>query len=180
PLTATALTIRSADAGNPLVLVALDLGWWKSPGDERLVRGAVIDALRIEPERVMINCSHTHSGPAVSREDQDLPGGALIAPYLDRLRDGVVRAVRRAIDTEAPGTLTWTTGRCGLAVNRDLPDPSKDRWVTGFNPSAAADDAVLVGRVSDATGRTRAVVVNYACHPTTLAWENRLISPDYP
>ena len=25
-----------------------------------------------------------------------------------------------------------------------------------------------------------AVVVNYACHPTTLAWQNTLISPDYP
>jgi hypothetical protein len=23
-------------------------------------------------------------------------------------------------------------------------------------------------------------LINYACHPTTLAWENRLISPDYP
>src|SRR5439155_14442721 len=25
-----------------------------------------------------------------------------------------------------------------------------------------------------------ASVVNYACHPTTLAWENTLISPDFP
>jgi hypothetical protein len=25
-----------------------------------------------------------------------------------------------------------------------------------------------------------ATLVNYACHPTTLAWENRLISPDFP
>jgi hypothetical protein len=24
------------------------------------------------------------------------------------------------------------------------------------------------------------VAVNYACHPTTLAWENTLVSPDYP
>ena len=23
-------------------------------------------------------------------------------------------------------------------------------------------------------------MVNYACHPTTLAWENTLISPDFP
>src|SRR6185369_13887791 len=25
-----------------------------------------------------------------------------------------------------------------------------------------------------------ATIVNYACHPTTLAWENALISPDFP
>src|SRR5690606_7871979 len=24
-----------------------------------------------------------------------------------------------------------------------------------------------------------ATIINYACHPTTLAWDNRLISPDY-
>ena len=28
-------------------------------------------------------------------------------------------------------------------------------------------------------GETLGTVVNYACHPTTLAWENTLISPDY-
>ena len=27
--------------------------------------------------------------------------------------------------------------------------------------------------------RTLATLFNYACHPTTLAWENRLLSPDY-
>jgi hypothetical protein len=28
-------------------------------------------------------------------------------------------------------------------------------------------------------GKMLASIVNYACHPTTLAWENTLISPDY-
>ena len=180
PLTATALTMKEAGGGPPLVLVALDLGWWKSGADERHVRTILIESLKLDPARVMVNCSHTHAGPATSREDHDKPGGELIAPYLDKVREAVLRAVRRAVETEAPGTLTWATGRCDLAGNRDLPDPSRERWVTGLNPSSAADDAVLVGRVADAAGRTRAVLVNYACHPTTLAWENKLISPDYP
>lgn len=180
PLTATALSMQAAEGGSPLVLVALDLGWWRSSDDERHVREAVLQALSLDPARLMINMSHTHAGPATSREDRDKPGGALIAPYLDKVRDAVVRAVRRAVETATPGTLTWTAGRCDLAVNRDLPDPSGDRWVTGFNPSAAADDTVLVGRVADASGKVRGVLVNYACHPTTLAWENRRISPDYP
>jgi hypothetical protein len=180
PLTATALTIQAAEGGAPLVLVAVDLGWWKAGDDERHVRGAVLEALKLDPARVMINVSHTHAGPATSREDRDKPGGELIAPYMDKVRDAVVRAVRRALETSAPGTLTWASGRCDLAVNRDLPDPSRDRWVTGFNPAAAADDTVLVGRVADASGKVLAVMVNYACHPTTLAWENKLISPDYP
>src|SRR5687767_2277489 len=67
PLTATVLTMQ-AD-GAPLVLVALDLGWWKAVEDERHVRHAVLEALRLDPARVMINMSHTHAGPATSRED---------------------------------------------------------------------------------------------------------------
>jgi hypothetical protein len=42
------------------------------------------------------------------------------------------------------------------------------------------DDAVLVARVTDDAGNLLATIVNYGCHPTTLAWENTLISPDYP
>src|SRR3954467_9495155 len=54
------------------------------------------------------------------------------------------------------------------------------RIVCGLNQVAPADDTVVVGRVSSAgDGRVLATIVNYACHPTTLAWENTLISPDY-
>jgi hypothetical protein len=178
PLTATALALASD--GPPLVLIALDLGWWKSPDDERHVREAVLRALGLDAARLMINMSHTHAGPALCREDLDKPGGELIAPYLDRVRDAAVRAAMKAVETAVPGTLTWATGRCDLAVERDLEDPARERKITGYNPFATADDAVLVGRVCDASGKIRAVLVNYACHPTTLAWENRKISPDYP
>ncbi len=180
PLTATVLTLQEREGAPPLVLAALDLGWWKTLEDENHVRHALLESLRIEPERVMVNLSHTHSGPAICREDSAQPGGQMIAPYLDKVRDAVVRAARRALETAFPGTLTWKTGRCDLAHNRDLKDPARDRYACGFNPLGAADDAVLVGRAADAEGRTRAVIVNYACHPTVLAWENRLLSPDYP
>jgi hypothetical protein len=51
--------------------------------------------------------------------------------------------------------------------------------VVGYDPDTPADDTVLVGRVTDGSGRVRATIVNYACHPTTLGGQNRLISPDY-
>src|SRR5439155_7400089 len=35
-------------------------------------------------------------------------------------------------------------------------------------------------RIDSAEGRPIAILVNFAAHPTILAWENRLISPDYP
>ena len=89
---------------------------------------SIVEALQLDPARVMVNCSHTHSGPVTSGEDRDKPGGEMIPPYIDKIREGVLRAVRRALETEAPGTLTWATGRCDLAGNRDLHDPSRERW----------------------------------------------------
>jgi hypothetical protein len=37
----------------------------------------------------------------------------------------------------------------------------------------------LLGRITDRQGKQRGTLVNYACHPTTLAAENKAISPDY-
>ena len=49
----------------------------------------------------------------------------------------------------------------------------------GFNRAGKSDDTLLVGRVTSDYGTLVATIVNYACHPTTLAWENSLLSPDY-
>src|SRR5205085_6602500 len=44
----------------------------------------------------------------------------------------------------------------------------------------AADDTLLVARiVQERTHQTIGTIVNYACHPTTLGWDNKQISPDY-
>ena len=68
---------------------------------------------------------------------------------------------------------------CALATNRDLWDAEADRFACGYNPGKPADDTLLVARATDDAGEVRATIFNYACHPTTLAWENRLLSPDY-
>ena len=179
PLTVTMLALQRTGATEPVFLGALDLGWWKSAEDERFIREPLLRAFAIDGSRVVLNLSHTHAGPAVSREDEAMPGGSLIAPYLEKVRDAVTKAARRAIESSVEGVLTWNTGRCALAVNRDLKDPARDRMVTGFNPGSPADDTVLVGRVTDRKGKVPAVLVNYACHGTTLAWENELLSPDF-
>jgi hypothetical protein len=38
---------------------------------------------------------------------------------------------------------------------------------------------VLVGRITDMSGKIMATMVNYACHPVSLGGGNKLISPDY-
>lgn len=185
PLTATAITFAAekpaSDLQSPtLVLVAVDAGWWQLNEDEWFVRSALLERFKLAPAQVMIAFSHTHAGPSICRGDADKPGGAMIADYLAKFRDAIVDAVDEALGTARPATLTWAYGKCDLAANRDLPEPERNRHVCGFNPQTAADDTLLVGRITDdATGRVMGTIVNYACHATTLAWENKLISPDF-
>jgi hypothetical protein len=178
PLTLTALALRADGDPDPFVLVAVDLGWWQDAADEWHVRGAVVERLGLDPARVLLHLSHTHAGPCTYRAESEQPGGHLIAPYLDAVRDAAVEAAAEAVASSVPATLTWATGRSNVAGNRDLPEDG--RYVVGYNPAAPADDTVLVGRVADAGGTTLATLVNYACHPTTLAWQNTLVSPDFP
>ena len=178
-LTLTCITFRKDANEPPLVLVAADLGWWRSREDEWSVRGPLLDALSLDESRLMFCLSHTHAGPSLQQENADRPGGDLIEPYRARVRDAAIRAAVQALERSRPAALTWHYGACDLAANRDLPEPGGTRVLCGFNAAARPDDTLLVGRATDESGRTLATVVNYACHPTTLAWENRLLSPDY-
>jgi hypothetical protein len=172
PMTLTAAAFAGAD-GKPFVLLAADLGWFKNPEDEARVRGGALEAVGGDESRVLVNLSHTHSGPSGSLVDGSEPE----TEYLNAVGAAAAAAAREAIEAMVPATLSCTIGRCRLAANRDL--PQGDRYVVGFNPATDADDTVVVGRIADLGGRPLGVLVNYACHPTTLAWQNRLVSPDF-
>jgi hypothetical protein len=180
PLTATALALSSGNS-LPLILITADLGWWKNSEDEWFVRSAVLDALGFTAAQLVMALTHTHAGPGLTRDDADKPGGHLIGPYLETLRACFISVARQALAARRPARMSWRYGRCDLACNRDVPADDGHRFLVGFNPDIPGDDTVLVGRVEEIQGgATLAVLVNYACHPTTLAWNNKLLSPDFP
>ena len=112
-------------------------------------------------------------------ERASLPGGDLIPGYLRSVAGRAAELVKECFGRLAPAGIVYGQGRCSLAAHRDFFDEEQKQFVCGFNPGAPADDTVLVARVTDESGKVLATVVNYACHPTTLAWDNTLISPDY-
>jgi hypothetical protein len=179
PLTLTCITFQSSEKDQPLVLISADLMSWRSRPDEWAVRGAILEALQLDEPHLMFCLAHTHAAPSLRREESSRPGGHLIEPYQATLREATIRAARRALQNRKPAVLSWRYGKCDLATNRDFADPTSTRIVCGVAPDAAADDTLLVGRATDESGSLLATIVNYACHPTTLAWENTLLSPDW-
>lgn len=176
PLLATALAL-GGDSGGPLLLLSVDLGWWRTEEDERRMRQALLERSGLDESRLLVALSHTHAGPSICREDLGQPGGELIEPYLEFLERELQDLCAEALAGLRPAVATWGVGSCPLARDRDL--SYGGRHLCGFNPEAPADDALVVGRVATPGGAVLATVVNYACHPTTLALDNRLVSPDY-
>jgi hypothetical protein len=183
PLAATVLVIQPADgptADGPVLLAVLD-HCIVSDADLAAIRQRVSSATSIAAARVHIALSHTHGAGLLMRDRAGEPGGDLLIEYLDGLARRIAELARKAADNLRGATVTYVTGRCDLAAERDFYDEDAGRYVCGFNPAAApADDTLLVARLvgRDDAGAI-ATVVNYACHPTTLAWQNTLISPDF-
>ena len=141
---------------------------------------AVSAGADIPREDLIVIFSHTHAAGLMGLERSDFPGGNLIAPYLEQLGQTVARLAIEACDQMQSATIIYGTGRCSMAAQRDFWDPEHEAWICGYHPETPADDTVLVARVCSEEGTLLATLVNYACHPTTLAWENTLISSDYP
>ena len=183
PLTTTILFMQPDDsqaATAPVVFVAVDhCLLWNREMNELLDR--VSESSGIKRSQIIVFFSHTHAAGLMGHERVDLPGGELIPQYLADVADAISDGIREASDKVQPSVLTYGTGRCSLATNRDFKDETLGKYVCGFNSDGQADDAVGVVRIAKAADHsTLATVVNYACHPTTLAWDNTLISPDYP
>ena len=147
--------------------------------DIALIQGSVAGALDLAKEQVIVCLSHTHAAGLMSRTRSQLPGGEMIGPYLDRLARELGNLARSLRERLVKATIVYGCGRCDLAAERDYWDANQTRYVCGFNPGGLADDQLLVGKVVADSGTCLATIVNYACHPTTLAWDNQAISPDY-
>ena len=179
PVRATVMLLAAMQGDERQFVIALDHCVLGRQEMDNLLQAVSLGA-EINREDCIVVFSHTHAAGLMGLERVDLPGGDLIPPYLEDLNGCVVELVKEAKSKLCPATIVHGKGRCNLAANRDYRDEENQVWACGYNPDKDADDTVLVSRVDSEDGNTLATIVNYACHPTTLAWDNTLISPDYP
>jgi len=177
-LKASALAIGADDGDGPAVLLTVDNGAVPTSLRDEVLR-RVRAKIALKPERFMLCNAHIHSGPdlhgmhALSGEEHER-----LARYAAQLADRLEQVVLDALKSRRMARLAWTTGTVGFAANRRV---LKDgRW-TGFGavPDAPVDHGLRLLRATDAEGRLLAVVVNYACHNTTLRGDFRQIHADW-
>jgi hypothetical protein len=179
PLMADVLVLEAVDDPDTrIVRVQLDLVLLTDAQADAVVAG--IPAIAgVTRTRISITHSHSHAAGFFLPDRIPLPGGDLIEPYLAALKADLDKLAGQAMGNLDAAVISYAQGRCNMAASRDYFDAERGIFTTGYNPDAPAEDLVLAARVTGADGSPRMHMVHYACHPTTLAWENTLLSPDF-
>src|SRR4029453_7267575 len=147
------------------------------------IRQRIGEKTGVPASSVIINSSHTHTGPTLSldptpREGRAAADAERTAAYTRDLSDKLVQIAAEANARLQPAKLSWGTGVVHFVMNRR--EFTTDRGVIlGVNPIGLADRGVPVLRIDDPSGNLLAVVCGVACHNTTLGAQDYEISGDY-
>ena len=172
------------DAEEPVILIVAEV----LAVPERLTE-AVVAGIRarhpIPRERIAVAVTHQHTGPAIAGTapfmfSRDLPAEevARIDRYAVTLERNLVEVALAALARRRPAELAWARGRAEFAVNRRRIVDGKAVGYTD-QPGGPVDHALPVLRAAGADGSVRAVLLNYACHCTTLKGGDNFVHPDW-
>ena len=183
PLYCNVLYIESESSGNKVIILDLDLCIIDDEIDQ-MIREAVLSVINIPSENIRISVSHTHAGPPYGRSDSTgggwlTEGVDLIVPYFESFPEKISDAIKKATGSLKRCNISYGIGKSDININR-RPADEKGNLFTGRNWEGIVDHSVDVIGFDDENGNIIATIVGYACHPTILGPDNRLISPDYP
>ena len=178
-LWAKALVLEDAN-GEQAVLVTMDLlGLPKKMSDN--IRHQLKEKFELSKSQIVLNSSHTHSGPVLQDALFDIyPLDSIqlekIRHYSDWLEVQIVDLVGVAFHSMTPAQLYTNNGVTRFQVNRR--NNNESTLIQQIELKGPNDYAVPVIKVANDQGDLIAVTFGYACHATVLninQW-----SGDYP
>ena len=182
-LYADAVVLQTGD-NKPAIVVTLDLCVLRKPLAEALI-SRIEQATGIERERIIVNVSHTHSGPALDQEDlagrmpMNEAERAVVTEYTHWMQAQVAAVAAAAFADLKPSVLRYGFGKTDIMKNRRNLDDTGQWQKMRANPEGPVDPRVPVLRIDDTNDRPRVVLFGCACHNVTLDQNNLLISADY-
>ncbi len=177
-LFAKAIVLEDATGTKSAIITTDLIGMTKAISDA--TAKIVNEKFGIPRERLMVTASHTHCGPALAGNlevmfDLDAEHSARVSAYTGALPGKMATAVEKAIAELAPVSLEWAQTEAGFAVNRR--QYTLKGVSLGVNPIGPVDRSVPMIVARSAGGTVKAVLFGYACHNTTLDFQQ--LSGDY-
>jgi len=180
PLFAQVLCLRDGK-GERFVLVSLDLIGLTHDLSDR-IRTRLVQELGVEWDLVVLNTSHTHSGPYMLRS---LIAGIGPAPqvevdYFKALEEKLIATARAAGRAMQPVRAEVFQGSTEIGINRRGTNQQGQRAMVP-NASAPSDNKVWVMRLTPTSVGPPAVVFSCACHPVIVyGYAYTAFSADFP
>jgi len=178
-MVATALVL--SDGGHKFAMVDIDRLFVAGLED---AIGRASEQTGIPKAHIRLAATHTHAGAMVSAT-KGPPGVDLTAhrDMVERYRlqivDKVVGAIVEANANLRPAHVHGGRGTGTININRRVRARGDDPPAVGRNPDGFIDRELVVFRIDDAQGNPYAILANFQCHGTVLAYENKVISPDW-
>lgn len=185
PLHARAMAVEDRD-GARIAYVCLDLCFVSSA-----LRQGVLDrlapSLGLDPHRVMLTATHTHSGPSGFSHAflYDLSGPGFAPRVFARLVEGTLEAIGEAVGRLEPARLSLgrVTVPCAepVAFNRALRAFHANRELQGHAAAAdrALDRTLTLVAAHDARGRALGALSFFALHATSVHGDRQAIHSDH-
>jgi len=167
------------EKGNRGVIVTADIiRYPKFISDS--IRNELFRRFGLRKEQIVLNGSHTHSGPEVnvnSLKYMATPAElSVVAAYSGVLYRETLRAVEAALKNPFEAQLFSGSSVARFAVNRRNNKEAEILNLTELK--GPIDHSVPVIKVVDKKNQVKAILFGYACHPTVLS--DYVISGDYP
>jgi len=164
---------NAAGVQSKALIVSADLIWW---GNERMdiLRKLLEDQYGICSDSIILQGTHTHSGPQSSNLHTSTLGKCDM-DYVMRLEEILIEGVGQALLSLEPVSIERGNGQCDMNMNRRKLINGRVRMAP--NEDGPIDREVNVIRFRRMDGSDKAVMVHYACHPTTT--DNDEISSEY-
>jgi hypothetical protein len=180
PLFAQVLVLKDA-RGKGFVLVSFDLVAMSHELSDR-IRTSIVNELGVDWNLVVLNTSHTHSGPYMIRS---LMAGVGPPPqieidYFKSLEEKIISASRSAAKAMQPVEAAVFQGTSQVGINRRGKNKQGKRGIIP-DPEGPYDERVWVLKLTPQSGGPPAVVFSYACHPVIVyGYDFAAISSDFP
>ena len=171
-------------------------------GDYSSIRKLIFEETGIPAENIMLGCVHNHAAPYPGEKNKD-------SDWYVHFKNSFITTVKDAIADLEPVRIGGETGRSNIAMNRRKRMSDTLSYITfdennrsqsygkyktdkpvlirkmdgvyrlGANPKGPIDNEVGILRIDNMSGQPKAVLVNYACHGTSLGGRNYKIGPEW-
>lgn len=174
-----AMSLEDTEGNRSLLITADFIGFRKVIAAE--IVGAIGKASGLQRADILLNSSHTHTGPSQATEInvallKEGQAGPLIE-YTNSLKTKVIETGLQALESTELGRLSHATGTIGFVMNRRV--ITSEGVEMAANPRGPVDRSVPLLKIEGIDGKLRGLLFGAACHNTTLTGRHSQFCGDF-